>query len=280
VPVVAGVVLALGSGLLWGCVDFWGGTLSRRAPVLAVAAISQGAGFVGLLVALAVVGHVDGASFRFGLLAGIGGASGLALFYWALSIGTMSIVAPIAACGALVPFSLALARGERPSSLALGGAGLALVGIVAASLEERRSEAAARGRAIVIAVGSALGIGVFAYFLGRGGQAGSAFSTLLGARVVSFGLLAAAVAVARVPLRLGRATLAQVAVVGLGDLTANALFALAAHRGLLAIVAVLGSVYPIATVLLAHAVHGERITRTQKLGILVAFAGIAAVSAG
>jgi drug/metabolite transporter (DMT)-like permease len=277
---VAAIALALGSGLLWGCVDFWGGTLSRRAPVLAVATISQGAGFVGLLAALAAVGHVNGSSFRFGLLAGIGGATGLALFYWALSIGTMSIVAPIAACSALVPFSLSLARGERPSALALGGAALALTGIVAASLEEHRTEAPGRARAIVVAVGSAIGIGIFAYFLGRGGQAGSAFSTLLGARVVSFGLLVSALAVARVPVGLRGGTLAQTAIVGVGDLAANALFALAAHRGLLAIVAVLGSVYPIATVLLAHAIHGERITRKQQLGILAAFAGVAAVSAG
>jgi drug/metabolite transporter (DMT)-like permease len=278
---VVAVVLALGSGLLWGCTDFWGGTLSRRAPVLAVSTISQGAGFFALLGALAFVGHVNGGSFRFGLLAGLGGATGLALFYWALSIGTMSIVAPIAACSALVPFSLSLARGERPSTLALAGAGLALTGIVVASLEERRADAVVGGRAIVIAVGSAIGIGVFAYFLGRGGQAGSAFSTLLGARIVSLGLLLAALAVARVPVGgLGGATLVQTTLVGIGDLTANGLFALAAHRGLLAIVAVLGSVYPIATVLLAHGVHGERITRTQRLGILAAFAGIAAVSSG
>ncbi len=276
---MAAIALALGSGLLWGCADFGGGVLSRRAPVLAVSALSQGAGFVPLLVALAVVGRVDGASFRFGLLAGIGGATGLALFYWALSIGTMSIVAPIAACSALVPFSLALARGERPSSLALAGALLALVGIVAASLEERRARARARGKAIVVAIGSAAALGVFVYFLGRGGEAGSAFSTLLGARVVSFGLLAAAVAGARVSLRLPPTTLAVTGVVGLADVGANALFALASGRGLLSIVSVLGSVYPIATVLLAHVLLGERITWTQRAGVLVAFAGIAAVSA-
>ena len=274
------IALALASGLLWGCADFGGGSLSRRAPVLAVSALSQGAGFVALLAGLAVVGHVDWASFRFGLVAGIGGGAGLALFYLALSIGTMSIVAPIAACSALVPFSLALARGERPSALALAGAGLALVGIVAASAEERRAETAARGRAIPIAVGAALGFGVFAYFLGRGGQAGSAYSTLLGARVVSFGLLATAVAVARPRLRVPAPTLGLVVAVGIADLSANALFALAAGRGLLAIVSVLGSVYPLSTVLLAHAIHGERITRTQKLGVLVALAGVAAVSAG
>ena len=274
------VALALGSGLLWGCADFWGGALSRRAPVLAVSAISQGIGFVGLLVALAFVDHLNWTSFRFGLVAGIGGAAGLALFYWALSIGTMSIVAPITACSAIVSFSLAIAHGDRPSALALAGVALALVGIVGASIEERRAESAERGRAIVIAVASAVAIGLFSYFLGRGGQAGSAYSTLLGARVVSFGLLAATVAAARIPLRLRALPLAQLAVVGCADLGANALFALAAHRGLLAIVAVLGSVYPICTVFLAHVVLGERITPTPRVSVLVAFAGVAAVSAG
>ncbi len=71
------IALALASGLLWGCADFCGGALSRHAPVLAVSALSQAAGFVPLLVALALVGHVNGVSLRFGLLAGIGGATGL-----------------------------------------------------------------------------------------------------------------------------------------------------------------------------------------------------------
>jgi uncharacterized membrane protein len=243
--------------------------ISRRAPVLAVTLLSQGVGFVGLLVAFAVVHEISWSSFGFGLAAGVGGASGLALFYWALSIGTMSIVAPIAACSAIVPFSLALA-----------GAALAIVGIVVASLEERRTRFPAQASAIVIAVAAAVAIGVFLYFLGKGGDAGSAFSTLLGSRIVSFVLLAFAAAYARTPLALPRPTLLQVALVGAGDLTANALFALAADRGLLAIVSVLGSVYPIATLLLAHVVLGERITGVQRLGVLCAFTGVAFVSAG
>jgi drug/metabolite transporter (DMT)-like permease len=254
--------------------------ISRRAPVLTVTLLSQGVGFVGLLVAFAVVHEISWRSFGFGLAAGVGGASGLALFYWALSIGTMSIVAPIAACSAIVPFSLALASGERPSALAFAGAALAIVGIVVASLEERRTRVPAQARAIVIAVAAAVTIGVFLYFLGRGGDAGSAFSTLLGSRIVSFVLLASAAVYARTALALSRPTLLQVALVGAGDLTANALFALAADRGLLAIVSVLGSVYPIATVLLAHVVLGERITGVQRLGVLCAFAGVAFVSAG
>jgi drug/metabolite transporter (DMT)-like permease len=254
--------------------------LSRRAPVLTVSFLSQGVGFVALLFALPFVHGISGVSFRFGLLAGVGGAAGLSLFYWALSIGTMSIVAPIAACSVLIPFSLSLARGERPSALALGGAALAIFGVVAASVEERRVDVRARGRAIVIAVGSAVAIGVFMYFLGRGGQAGSAFSTLLGARVVSLALLAGAVVVAHARLGQPPRTLAQVGAVGLGDVAANTLFTLAASRGLLAIVSVLGSVYPVATVILAHVVLGERITHVQKIGVLFALVGVAAVSVG
>jgi drug/metabolite transporter (DMT)-like permease len=254
--------------------------LSRRAPVLTVSFLSQGVGFVALLFGLPFVHGISGVSFRFGLLAGFGGAAGLSLFYWALSIGTMSIVAPIAACSVLIPFSLSLARGERPSALALGGAALAILGVVAASIEERRVDVRARGRAIVIACGSAVAIGVFMYFLGRGGQAGSSFSTLLGARIVSLALLAGAVVVAHARLRQPPRTLAQVGAVGLGDVTANTLFTLAASRGLLAIVSVLGSVYPVATVILAHAVLGERITRVQKVGVLFALVGVAAVSVG
>jgi drug/metabolite transporter (DMT)-like permease len=275
---LTGVALALGSGLLWGCADFWGGVISRRAPVLAVTLLSQGVGFVGLLVAFAFVHELSWSSFRFGLAAGVGGASGLALFYWALSIGTMSIVAPISACAAIVPFSLALASGDRPSALALAGAALAIVGIVVASLEERR--APAQARAIVIAVAAAVMIGVFLYFLGKGGDAGSAFSTLFGSRIVSFSLLAAAAVYAQTMLALPRPRLVQIALVGAADLTANALFALAADRGLLAIVSVLGSVYPIATVVLAHLVLGERITGVQRIGVLCAFVGVACVSLG
>lgn len=275
-----GVALALASGLLWGCADFGGGLTSRRAPVLAVSFVSQGVGFLALLAVFAVRHDISGSSFRFGLLAGIGGASGLALFYWALSLGTMSIVAPIAACSAIIPFTIALASGERPSALALAGAALALVGIVAASLEERRADLAARGRAVVVAVAAAVMLGVFVYFLGKGGQAGSAFSTLFGARLVSLALLGAAAAVARTSLRQPRELIGQAALVGVADVAANALFALAADRGLLSIVAVLGSVYPVATVLLAHLVLGERITPVQRVGVVCALTGVALVSLG
>jgi drug/metabolite transporter (DMT)-like permease len=246
-----------------------------------VTVLSQTAGFAALLVVLgAHGGGVDRRSFLLGILAGIGGGSGLAAFYKALSLGTMSIVSPLAACGAVVPFGLSLATGERPSDLSLLGAALALAGAVLASSEERRSAVPDRVRAIALAAVAAVALGLFTYFLGLGSREGSALSTLVGARVGSLSFLLALALVRREPLRIGARWLAPVAAVGLCDVAANALFALASGHGLLALVSVLGSLYPVVTVLLAHLVLGERLTPLQVGGVGIALAGVAALSGG
>ena len=115
------------------------------------------------------------------------------------------------------------------------------------------------------------------YFLGRAGQHGATLSALLGARLGSLAILAAGAVVLRPPLRLGVRTTLAVAAIGLIDTGANALFALASARGLLAVVSVLGSLYPISTVVLAHLLLGERITRTQQGGVAAALVGVALV---
>ena len=103
------LALALASSVVWGAADFSGGSLTRRLPPFAVTIVSQGAGLVALLVAVAIRGEVGGRSFLLGVLAGFGGGAGLAAFYRALSLGTMSVVSPIAACGAVVPFGISIA---------------------------------------------------------------------------------------------------------------------------------------------------------------------------
>jgi len=275
------IFLALASAATWGLADFSGGMVSRRLPTITVTVISQSAGFIALLVVLAARGGgIDGRSFWLGLLAGIGGGTGLAAFYKALSLGTMSIVSPVVACGAVVPFAISLATGERPSHLALGGAAVALVGAVLASVEEHRSGVPERARAIMLALVAAVALGLFVYFLGLGSRQGDALTTLVGARVGSLSFLLLLAAGRRAPLRLELRSLGMVAAVGLCDVAANALFALASGRGLLAIVSVLGSLYPVMTVLLAHIVLGERLTPLQIAGVGIALAGVAAVSAG
>ena len=223
---------------------------------------------------------MGGRSFLLGCLAGIGGGAGLAAFYRALSLGTMSVVSPLVACGAIVPFAIAIATGDRPSALAIGGAAAALGGAVLASVEERRSESPDRSRAVLLAFAAAVALGLFVYFLGLGSREGDALSTLFGARVGSLSFLVAAALATRAPFAIGRSSFAAVVAVGIADVTANTLFAFASGHGLLALVAVLGSLYPIVTVLLAHLVLGERLTRPQRVGIGVALAGVAAIAGG
>jgi drug/metabolite transporter (DMT)-like permease len=274
------LVLALSSSVVWGAADFAGGSLTRRLPAFAVTIVSQGAGFVALLICVAWRGDIGARSFLLGLLAGVGGGAGLAAFYRALSLGTMSVVSPLVACGAVVPFAIALATGERPSAVALAGAVGALAGAVLASAEERRASSPERARAVALAVLAAAALGLFVYFLGLGSREGDALSTLLGARVGSLSLLACGAVVLRAHVTVPRTSVAAVAAVGLADVGANALFAVASGHGLLALVAVLGSLYPVMTVLLAHVLLGERLTRAQQAGVAVALAGVAAIAAG
>ena len=210
------VLLALASSATWGLADFCGGLLARRLPTIPVTVISQAAGFAALLVALAIAGgEVEGRSLWLGVLAGVGGGIGLAAFYKALSLGTMSIVSPVVACGAVVPFAVSIATGERPSGLAVGGAVVALTGAVLASTEERRAPEPNRARAVAIAVLAAIALGLFTYFLGLGSREGSALSTLLGARIGSLAILLALAAGTRSSLRVERRWLLPIAAVGL-----------------------------------------------------------------
>jgi drug/metabolite transporter (DMT)-like permease len=275
------IALALGSSLVWGCADFLGGIFSRRQPLAAVVWVSQAAGFVALGIWLAATGFaLDGRALAFGLLAGVGGGAGLALFYRALSVGTMSIVSPIAACGALVPFALALATGDRPAALVLIGAVVALVGAVVASVEEHRSEEAGRREAALLAAAAAGLLGLFIYFIGVAGRDGETLSALFGARIGSLAVLTAWVAVTHASLRLDRSALPVVAAIGLLDTGANGLFVLASARGYLSIVSVLASLYPVATILAAYAFLHERISATQRAGVALTLVGIAVVASG
>jgi drug/metabolite transporter (DMT)-like permease len=276
---VAAILLALASSAAWGVADFSGGLLSRRQPTLAVTVVSQTAGFVALLLVFAGRGGgLDGRSAALGLLAGLGGGLGLATFYEALAVGTMSIVSPLVACSALVPFAISLTTGERPSGLAIAGAAVALAGAVLASTEERRAPEPGRARAVALAVVAALALGLFVYFLGLGSREGDALSTLGGARVGSLSLLVVIATARRAPLLVARPFAAPVAAVGLCDVGANALFAAAAGLGLLSLVSVLGSLYPLMTIFLAYVVLGERLTRVQVAGVGVALAGVAVLA--
>jgi drug/metabolite transporter (DMT)-like permease len=274
-----GLVFGLASSLVWGTADFLGGVYTRRLTLAAVTVGSQIAGLAALLVPVVLIGGLEGRAIGIGLAAGACGAVGLSAFYRALATGTISIVSPVSACGALVPVGLALATGERPGALALTGSAVALAGAVLASVHEIRGDHPAARSSIALAIVAALGIGGFLWFLGRAADGGHTLSALLGARVGSLALLGIGVAVTRSSIAIPHPEIPAVALIGVLDTTANGLFAIAIQHGYIAVVSVLGSEYPVATVILAHVFLGERISRPQIFGVGLALVGIGLVAA-
>jgi len=256
--------------------------------MLAVLLVSQGVALLLLLpfaLALAEEGP-SAAAVGWAALAGSAGVVALAAFYRGLAIGTMSVVAPISATGAAVPVLVGLAEGERPGALQVAGMAAALVGVILASREsELAEELGARhrdaGRAAVgLALVAAAGFGTFFVGVDRASATAEVPWVIVVSRSCSLVLVLVAALVARPRLPRDGASLGALAMIGVLDLGANGLFALATKEGLLSVVAVLGSLYPAVTVVLARVVLAERVSRLQEAGVAMTLAGVVAISAG
>lgn len=202
---------------------------------------------------------------------------GLVAFYGALSTGTMGVVAPIAALGVIVPVSLGVATGETPSAWAWVGMVIAIVGVTLASGPE--VSGAVSARPVALAVVAALCFGLALFCLDRGARV-STLMTLWGMRVTSVSIL---VVVALVKGSAGGVRAREVPglwLIGIGDLIANALFGLASSQGQVSVAAVLGSLYPVVTAVLAWIVVHERMRAVQYLGSVLAVIGAAVIAAG
>lgn len=277
-------VLALLSSLLWGGADFLGGTVSRRRPAALVVGASQLVGLIAIGVVAVAAGALgdDRGYLPWAVVSGLAGLVGLVCFYAALASGTMGVVSPIAALGVVVPVLVGLARGERPATLQMVGIAMAVLGVVLASGPELSGRAGARP--LVLALVAALGFGLALLFIAEGSRS-STLMTLVTMRLTSVTVMAVVLAVAvrrvdRSGMRLDRRDAALVALVGVGDVAANLAFGLASTRGLVSVVAVLGSLYPVVTVLLARILHGERLAPAQTLGVAGALGGVALIAAG
>jgi drug/metabolite transporter (DMT)-like permease len=292
-------VLALLSSLLWGAADFLGGTVSRRFHPLAVVGGSQAMGLLGLLVVAALVGELDSGLgyLPWGIAAGLVGLVALASFYTALATGTMGVVAPVAALGVVVPVVVGIVAGESPSAGQLVGIVVAVAGVVLAAGPQasgvaahgvrngspgRRSRSPSPRRSpspLVLAAVAAVGFGLVLVLV-AGGSRHSAVMTLLAMRVSSVSTLAVLALRLRTVGGLRRGQIGVLAAIGAGDTLANAAYAVATHSGLVSVTAVLASLYPAVTVLLAFGVHGERMRPVQNTGVVVTLAGVALIAAG
>ncbi|HUG83587.1 MAG TPA: DMT family transporter [Euzebya sp.] len=277
----AAVMLALGSAATFGAADFLGGLASRRADAVPVALLSQAIGFVLVLVAMPLVPGAFGLpALGWGMLAGLGGAGGLILYFRALGMGAMGITAPIASLvGAAVPVTVGLGLGERPALTAAFGIA---VGVVATVLVSRRAggqvdiAVAGQRRALFTAAAAGLLFGVFFVGLDQAPDQ-SGLWPLVGARLAGLALLVGCMAVQRPGLPDGRVvTLAAVS--GTLDMTANVLFLLATREGLLVLTSVVTGLYPVGVVVLAWLVLRERLSGVQIAGVGMALAATALIA--
>ncbi|HEX7462816.1 MAG TPA: DMT family transporter [Dermatophilaceae bacterium] len=273
-------LLALASSAVWGTSDFFAGLKARTMAPPAVVALTQGAALVALSAILLVRHTGFSPSFSgngplWSIAAGVAGAAGLVCFYTALASGTMGVVAPISSLGALVPVFLGLLTGEEPSVTAWVGMAVAVAGAALASGPELTG--ALPARPVVLAAVAAAFFGMALFCLDRGARF-ALLETLWTMRLTSValfvvaGLMARSVGGARVH------DLPALTVIGLGDVTANALFAFSSSRGMVSVASVLGSLYPVATVFWARLILGERLRRIQAVGVVMTLVGVVAIA--
>jgi drug/metabolite transporter (DMT)-like permease len=274
------VALALGAGIAWGCSDFLAGLKARRLALLWILLVSQATGLALVLVAAVASGAALPSGHAALLAAGAGIAEliGFAAFYRALAVGAMSIVAPVSATAALVPILVGVAAGEPPLPVQAAGMALALAGAALASLEPGTADGGRRAAAGVgLALLAALAFGTFFVAMDLAADDGALWAVTIN-RAAAVGVVLGLVLALRRPCPLDRGTLPPLAAVGALDVAANTMFAIALTLGMASIVSVLGSLYPLATVVLAAAILHERVTAGQRTGVAAALAGIGLVS--
>jgi drug/metabolite transporter (DMT)-like permease len=276
-------LLALLSSALWGSADYHAGKLSKRFPAIAVLATSQAIGFL-TGVFLVIVSRSWNAQalgsdgyLLAGALAGLCGYAGLISLYAALSTGRMGVVSPISSLGALIPLSYAiLIKGDQLSTIVTIGVVAALLGGFLASGPE-----VSQGlplKPVLLALSAAVFFGLALVFMAIGSQS-SALMTMTTMRTTTLVIGIAIFIRFRHIGGLGKSELPILIFIGVADFAANLLLGVATTKGLVSLAMVLGSLYPIATALLAYKFLHERLHKVQYVGIFFAVIGVALISA-
>jgi drug/metabolite transporter (DMT)-like permease len=275
-------LLALLSSAMWGTADFFAGRLSKKHHPFAVLGFSQVVGlFVGILIVV-VSGSWQGKVLGFdgylipGALAGIFGYIGLACLYEGLSTGRMGVVSPISSLSTVIPLAYALITGDVLSTITLIGVAIALVGVFCASGPELSQGLPLKP--ILLALGAAAGFGLALTFIAIGSQS-SALLTMVTMRGATFFVTMFLAIKFRTTGKFGRNEMPALIFIGAADFLANLLLGIACTKGLVSVAMVFGSLYPIATAVLAYKFLQERLLKVQYFGIVLAVAGISIISA-
>jgi drug/metabolite transporter (DMT)-like permease len=275
-------LLAILSSILWGTSDFEGGRLSKKHAPLAVLGFTQVLGLVFGIVLMLASGAWSaqalgsGGYLVPGIIAGLFGYFGLFCLYAGLSTGRMGVVSPISSMGAIVPLTYALINGDKLSTITSIGVVLALVGVFCASGPELSQGLPLKP--LLLAIGAALGFGTALTSMSIGAQS-SALMTMVSMRGATFFVTIALAFKFRTMGGFTKKEYPSLIFIGVADFLANVLLGVACTKGLVSIAMVLGSLFPIATALLAFKFLRERLQRVQYIGIALAVTGVALISA-
>lgn len=276
------ILLAALCAVTYGLADYSGGRASRSVASAVVTLLGQATSFVLVVTGVIVIGTpiASAHDLWWGAAGGVAGGFALIAFYTALSRGTMTVVAPTTAVvSAILPVIVGLSLGERPSGTALVGIVIAClaVALVSGVIGTRHRETTLSTVVLAATAGAGFGF-IFIAFARTADDSG--LWPLVAARAASIPVVAIVVIATRPGRGAMRSVIWLIVASGLLDMAANLFFLEASHRGLLSIVAVISSMYPVSTVCLAFGLDRERVSRTQATGLALAATALTLVSLG
>lgn len=277
------ILLGLLAAVSYGVADFLGGLASRWIRATLAVVVSQVVGLAVLLALIPTFGErLTAHAALWGGVAGLAGGLGVLFLYIGLGRGRMAMVAPVSAVvGASVPVVRDLVTGVAVGGVTLAGVAIALVAIALVSSHPGHGERG-KGRlwrdGLLEGLLAGIGFGVFFIVFAEAGEGGS-WWPLLAVRVASVALLTAIALATRSFARVERRAFGTLVAAGVLDTSANLFYLLGTQRGLVSVVAVLTSLFPAATVLLARVALGERMHRVQLVGLAAALVGIILITA-
>ncbi len=276
-PITLSIIACFG----WGIADFIGGFKSRTLPILAILLISTLTGVI-LLIPITFGMGVPlprEANLLWAIPAGPIGLAAMFLLYKSLSVGTMSVLAPISATGVIMPVIWGLVCGDAMSGLSLVGIFMAIFGSLLAVMEKTPGkETKQLTRGVGLAVGSAFFVGLYFIFMDTASTHHPVWASLI-MRSTTLISLIPALLMTRTSIKMGRGSFLTILFMGLADTLAAFSFALAASNGMLSQVAVISAMYPVITVSLSTWFLRERMAGIQAVGVFFAITGVVLISA-
>ncbi len=273
------------SAIVYGISDYSGGRISRRFAPVAVTLVAEVSLLLLLLVLIPLIERnaPTERAMLWGMFGGLAGSLALIGLYATLSRGNMTVVAPVTGVvSALVPVAVGFASGERPDAIAVIGIGAAIVAValIGGLLGVAGQHVETRTVWMAIGVGSGFGM-MFVAYAHAGHDAG--LWPLLFSRFTGLPLVCAAFLWQRRrsgPIEVARPLFISATLVGLLVCLANGTYLVAARHGLLSVVAAVGAMYPASTIVLASTLDGERASRSQLAGMVVAAGAVVAITIG